>query len=87
MVLEYLLRDAALSDVDAIAAFQTECWREAYRGLVPDAYLDGVTPADRAMRWHDRLMTGSRRVAIATAGSEVAGAASWGEAQEGTPRL
>ena len=34
------LRPASLSDVAPIAAFQTECWQEAYRDLVPREYLD-----------------------------------------------
>lgn len=31
----YEIRPAALDDVEAMAQFQTDCWRESYRGLVP----------------------------------------------------
>jgi GNAT superfamily N-acetyltransferase len=83
----YVVVDAAPSDVEAIAAFQTACWREAYRGLVPDDYLDGVTEDDRALRWRDRLESGSRHAAIAWSGDGIAGVVSWGAADSGMPLL
>ena len=52
---DYEIRDATPSDARAIAAFQTVCWREAYRGLVPDTYLDSVGEGDRERRWRDRV--------------------------------
>ena len=84
---DYDIRPASLADVDAIAAFQTACWREAYRGLVPDAYLDGVSVGDRAVRWRERLESGARQVAIGWSGAEIAGVISWGDAGVGSPAL
>jgi RimJ/RimL family protein N-acetyltransferase len=84
---EYRIVNAALSDVGAIAAFQTKCWREAYRGLVPDGYLDGVTEHDRALRWHERLETGLRYAAIAWSKDAIAGVVSWGPTDSGLPVL
>jgi ribosomal protein S18 acetylase RimI-like enzyme len=83
----YEIRSATLSDVEAIAVFQTECWREAYRGLVPDSYLDGVGATERAARWGERLASGSRQVAIGWSGVEIAGVVSWGTAETGLPPL
>ena len=34
-------------------------WRCAYRGLVPDRVLDGLTVSDRARRWVELLAGGS----------------------------
>jgi ribosomal protein S18 acetylase RimI-like enzyme len=73
--------------VTAIARFQTECWREAYRGLVPDSYLDGVSEEDRATRWRERIESRSRQAAIAWHGEDVAGVVSWGAAESGEPDL
>ena len=81
------IREATLSDFPAIAAIQTACWREAYRGLVPDAYLDSVGEGDRERRWRDRLTSGTRRAAIARAGDRVVGVVSWGAAEQGQPEL
>ncbi|MDQ1652472.1 MAG: hypothetical protein QOI35_1672, partial [Cryptosporangiaceae bacterium] len=61
-----LIRPAEPADVPGIAEFQTVCWREVYRGIVEQSYLDRVTAADRAVRWGERLATGSRRIALAT---------------------
>ena len=72
------LRSAALTDVRAIAEFQTMCWREAYRGLVPQAYLDGVTARDREGRWRARLAAGARQIALGEVGGVLVGVVSWG---------
>jgi ribosomal protein S18 acetylase RimI-like enzyme len=34
-------------------------WRSAYRGLVPDAYLDGLRVEERRERWRERLEDGA----------------------------
>jgi GNAT superfamily N-acetyltransferase len=65
------------ADVAAIAEFQTECWREAYRGLVPQDYLDRVGVSDRAVRWRERLVDGTRQVVLAEL-ERVVGVVSWG---------
>ena len=43
------------SDADAIAKLHAESWRSAYRGLVPDDYLDHDVFADRTMVWRVRF--------------------------------
>ena len=72
------LRPASLSDVGAITKFQAECWREAYRDLVPQGYVDRVSVEDREVRWRDRLVSGSRKIALAESGNAVIGVVSWG---------
>jgi ribosomal protein S18 acetylase RimI-like enzyme len=84
---DYEVRPAILTDIEAIAAFQTSCWRESYRGLVPDEYLDHVTEADRAIRWRERLISGSREIAIGWAAAEIAGVVSWGNPEDGSRLL
>ena len=49
------VRVAAEADAEGIAAVHVRGWRAAYRGEVPDAYLDALDVADRARRWRDRL--------------------------------
>src|SRR5450759_1469686 len=72
------VRAAGAPDLPAIAEFQTACWREAYRGVVPQEYLDRITVADRGARWRERLVSGARHVAVAELGESVVGVASWG---------
>jgi ribosomal protein S18 acetylase RimI-like enzyme len=52
---EIQFRLARSSDVQAIAALHADSWRHAYRGMLPDAYLDHEVFADRAAVWQERL--------------------------------
>lgn len=54
-VREIRYRFARGSDVQAIAALHADSWRRAYRGLLPDAYLDHAVFADRAAVWQQRF--------------------------------
>jgi len=49
------LRDATPDDADAIAAVHVASWQVAYRGLIPDEVLDGLSVPHRARIWADRL--------------------------------
>jgi L-amino acid N-acyltransferase YncA len=62
-----VVREVRVEDVDAIARVQVASWQAAYRGVISDAYLDGMDVAERTARWHDRLAGGSdgRRVYVA----------------------
>lgn len=46
-----LLRLAAPADAMAVARVHVRSWQAAYRGLMPDAYLDQLRPEDRAARY------------------------------------
>ena len=45
------IRDASAADLPAIAELHATSWRAAYRGLLPDAFLDGPVVADRKAHW------------------------------------
>ena len=49
------LRAATPADAEAIATVHVASWQVAYRGLIPDAVLDGLSVPDRARRWAERL--------------------------------
>jgi GNAT superfamily N-acetyltransferase len=76
------IRDGAPKDALAIAEFHTVCWREAYRGIVPQAYLDALDVPERKVRWEKRLAT--RAVAVGDLQGEIVGVASSGPAGDGT---
>lgn len=46
-----IIRTASPGDAVAIAEVHVRTWQVAYRGLIPQAYLDGLDPARRAERW------------------------------------
>jgi ribosomal protein S18 acetylase RimI-like enzyme len=46
-----LLRLAEPEDAMDVARVHVRSWQQAYRGLLPDEYLDGLRAADRAARY------------------------------------
>jgi GNAT superfamily N-acetyltransferase len=54
-----VIRPAEPADAHDIAVAHVAAWRVAYRGIVPDAFLDGDAFADARMAgWHRRLHDG-----------------------------
>jgi RimJ/RimL family protein N-acetyltransferase len=49
------IRDATLADARAIAEVHVRSWQTAYRGELPDDYLDGLSIDERETQWKERL--------------------------------
>ncbi len=49
------LRNAGQDDAERIARLHANSWRQAYRGILPDDFLDGDLVANRLRIWNDRL--------------------------------
>ena len=45
------LRPAVPGDAMAVARVHVRAWQAAYRGMMPDGYLAGLRPEDRAQRY------------------------------------
>jgi GNAT superfamily N-acetyltransferase len=45
------VRRATLEDADAIGSVHVASWRAAYRGLMPDEFLDALSVEERAESW------------------------------------
>lgn len=50
-----VVRDAEVADVPAIGLPHVLAWQHAYRGMMPDEYLDGLQVADRVAMWEQTL--------------------------------
>ena len=51
-----IFRDAISPDAQAIAMIHTEVWAEAYRGEIPDTYLDSIKLSKKAVQsWADKI--------------------------------
>lgn len=48
-------RPATIDDAPGIAAAHMRGWQVAYKGIVPDAFLDAMVLADRVERWRENL--------------------------------
>jgi GNAT superfamily N-acetyltransferase len=46
-----LLRQAEPADAGEVAGVHVRSWQAGYRGLLPDEYLDGLRPEDRAKHY------------------------------------
>jgi hypothetical protein len=46
-----MVRPATPPDAPAIGRLHVRAWQAAYRGHMPDAYLDGLRPTERADYW------------------------------------
>ena len=53
-----VIRRARASDSDDIARVHVQSWREAYRGLLPQAYLDQLSVAAHERQWRRSLTDG-----------------------------
>jgi RimJ/RimL family protein N-acetyltransferase len=49
------IRRAVPDDAEALAKVHVDSWRKAYRGLVPDAYLDSLSYAQRTQIFRENL--------------------------------
>ncbi len=50
------VRPATPADARAIATVHVRSWQAAYRGLLPQDYLDALDPHRRLAQWEDRLL-------------------------------
>ncbi|HWD34654.1 MAG TPA: GNAT family N-acetyltransferase [Casimicrobiaceae bacterium] len=70
-----VIRPATAADADAIAHVRIDTWRTAYRGLVPDAYLDAMDVEQSVALWQRVLEADApnARVFVADRAGEVIG--------------
>jgi L-amino acid N-acyltransferase YncA len=81
-----VIRPAQTADAPGIARVHVEAWRSTYRGIVSDAFLDGLQSEPRERFWRATLSTpdAPERVFVGqAAGGAVVGFAAGGPAREG----
>jgi ribosomal protein S18 acetylase RimI-like enzyme len=61
------IRDATVEDAPAIARLQLDSWQDAYRGLLPDDYLDSLDEEEWAALWQRTLDGLGDRAAVLAA--------------------
>jgi GNAT superfamily N-acetyltransferase len=80
------IRPAEVSDAEQIGLVHVRSWQSAYRGRgVPQDYLDGLDPAERAGRWRRTLQDIDRSragILVADSGTEVVGFAGYGPSRD-----
>ena len=77
------VRDAGMPDIPAIVAVQARSWRNAYRGMVDDAFLDAIPMQQWIESWRAHFFVGDTRCFVAEEGGRVVGFASVGRPDAG----
>jgi GNAT superfamily N-acetyltransferase len=49
------IRRATLADAAVLAGIHVRGWQWGYRGLLPEDFLESLSPAEREPRWRERL--------------------------------
>ncbi len=69
------IRPAQVADAEGIASVHVKTWQHAYRGQIPDDYLDGMSIERRTARWRELLAdpTAYGRVLVAELDGRIVG--------------
>jgi ribosomal protein S18 acetylase RimI-like enzyme len=51
-----VIREAVAEDAERIAELHARSWQSAYRGILPDDFLDHEVHADRRQVWRERMV-------------------------------
>jgi ribosomal protein S18 acetylase RimI-like enzyme len=84
-VVPHTIRPAQLDDAERIAAIQIRAWQAAYRGVMPDAYLDELDVDDRAAYWRNavHVLQPDQQLKVIVADGFVVGFAAAGPEHDG----
>ena len=78
-----LVRSAEIEDAAAIARVHVATWKTAYRGLLPDDFLDSLSEAGYEERWKRTIADQGSGVYVAEDDREVVAFASGGRERAG----
>jgi len=78
-----LVRAAGIDDAAAIARVHVATWKTAYRGLLPDDFLDSLSESHYEDRWRRTIADHGSGVYVAQDGREVVAFASGGPERAG----
>jgi GNAT superfamily N-acetyltransferase len=70
---EQMIRSARPDDAADLARVHVSSWRAAYRGLIEQAFLDGLDVESRTAWWHTALGREANLVSVGEVGGSVEG--------------
>src|ERR1700674_1451447 len=78
-----IIRPAELADARKVAELHIATWKEAYRGIVPDEYLQSLSVEKRESAWRESLEKKLSELWVASENtSELAGWVSFGNCRD-----
>ncbi len=76
---EVVIREAVEADAAEMGRLHVRAWQAAYRGIMPDEYLDGLRPDDRIEMWRGHFARADRApLLVAVSSGAVVGFAVFG---------
>lgn len=80
------IRDALSSDADAMGHLHVRAWQRAYRGVMPDEYLDDLRADERVDMWRSVIAQSDRPLPlVACLADQPVGFAAYGAARSSVP--
>ena len=78
------IRPATVDDLTEVARIHVASWQAAYRGQLPDAYLDGLSSSEREAGWRSRVQNAAPRqeLWVMERDAEVLGVAALGPSRD-----
>jgi L-amino acid N-acyltransferase YncA len=76
------IRPAIESDARTVASVHVHTWQSAYRGIVPDSYLNSLSIDRRESFWRIALQKGMPELWVAETDSQVIGWSSFGASRD-----
>src|SRR5688572_24518170 len=76
------IRPATEADAQGIASVHVHSWQAAYRGIVPDAYLDSLSVEKRELVWRESILQGIPELWVAEFQSQVTGWVAFGPSRD-----
>lgn len=77
-----ILRPARPEDAATLGPFHVRCWQEAYQGIIPEEFLQGLDPVTRTDRFARLIADDVTDMAVVEDEAELAGFISFGPARE-----
>lgn len=77
-----LIRPSIEADARGIAEVHVRTWQAAYRGIVPQAYLDEMSVERREALWRESIVQGLREVVVAEVDSAIVGWVAFGRCRD-----
>ncbi len=65
-----MIRPATVDDASAIGHVHVESWRNTYRGLMPDAVLDGLSVEQRVNFWREVIERAKKQSVFVVTGQQ-----------------
>lgn len=73
-------RISETDDIDEVSRIYALSWKKAYRGIIPDDYLDAINEK----RWSSRLLTKTKQLLLAVKDGKIVGVSTYEAARDET---